>query len=146
MNEGKQKNKLITILFFGLGIILYLAGFLLLFGSSLDNSFIYRIFTSSHMLTLKIIGAILFFWGFILFMVAIVLLYKDNKLKENPLNLIIEGKADVLTLIIMTYVMIFMLVICLLFNEVIGALLFGVTILVQSVVNTLLIKYYSKRR
>ena len=81
-----------------------------------------------------------------MFMIAIVILYKDNEIKENNLNLIIEGKADVLTIIFMTYIMIFMLVLCLLFDEIIGALLFGLTIIIQSILNTILIKYYSKRR
>ena len=36
------------------------------------------------------------------------------------------------------------LVICLLFNELIGALLFGITLVVQNIVNSMLIKYYTK--
>ena len=77
-------------------------------------------------------------------MIAVIFLYKNDNIQENTVNLIIEGKADVITLIVMTYVLIFMIVICLLYNELIGALLFGITIIIQSVVNTILIRYYSK--
>lgn len=137
MSYKKKKNKTITLLFFIVGLILYLIGLLMLFGSSVyfDNNI------------LKIVGAIIFLMGFILFMTAVVIVYRDNEvIKENNLNLIIEGRADVLTIILMTYIMTFMLVLCLLFNEVIGALLFGITIIIQSILNTILIKYYSKRR
>ena len=51
----------------------------------------------------------------------------------------------VLAGIVMTYVLIFMLVVCLLFDEVIGALLFGIAILIQSILNTVLIKYFKNR-
>lgn len=136
MTNKKKKIKTLTILFFIVGLILYLSGLLLLFGASAYFNLNY----------LKVIGALLFIIGFIMFMIAIVILYKDNEIKENNLNLIIEGKADVLTIIFMTYIMIFMLVLCLLFDEIIGALLFGLTIIIQSILNTILIKYYSKRR
>ena len=93
---------------------------------------------------MKILGAILFIIGFIIFMIAVVLLYKNNNVSDNARNLIIEGKADVITLIIMTYIMIFMIVICLVYDEIIGALLFGVTIVLQTIINSILISYYSK--
>lgn len=136
MTNKKKKIKTLTILFFIMGLILYLSGLLILFGTSVYF----------NINILKIIGAALFLIGFIMFMISIVILYKDNEIKENNLNLIIEGKADVLTIIFMTYIMIFMLVLCLLFDEIIGALLFGLTIIIQSILNTILIKYYSKRR
>jgi hypothetical protein len=43
---------------------------------------------------------------------------------------------------------VFMLVVCLMFDQVIGALLFGIAILIQNVLNAILIKYFShnKRR
>lgn len=136
MTNKKKKIKTLTILFFIMGLVLYLSGLLLLFIASIYFNLNF----------LKIIGAALFLIGFIMFMVAIIILYKDNEIKENNLNLIIEGKADVLTIIFMTYIMIFMLVLCLIFDEIIGALLFGITIIIQSALNTILIKYYSKRR
>ena len=68
----------------------------------------------------------------------------NNNVIYNKRNLIIEGKADVITLIVMTYVMIFMVVVCLLYDELIGALLFGVTIIIQTTLNSILISYYSK--
>lgn len=136
MSKKNKKSKAITTLFFVMGLILYVIGLLLLFSSS--------VYFNSNIV--KIVGALLFLIGFILFMIAIVILYRYNEIKENNLNLIIEGKADVLTIIFMTYIMIFMLVLCLIFDEVIGALLFGITIIVQSGLNTLLIKYFTKKR
>lgn len=150
MNRKKRKFSVFAMLFFVFGLVLYLAGLLLLFSSSLNKiSFAKVLFsnidlTSSMLQSMKFCGGILFLVGFIIFMIAIVLLYKTDDIHENTRNLIIEGKADVITLIIMTYVMIFMVVICLLYNEIIGALLFGITIIIQSVLNSILIKYYSK--
>ena len=109
MTNKKKKIKTLTILFFIMGLVLYLSGLLLLFIASIYFNLNF----------LKIIGAALFLIGFIMFMVAIIILYKDNEIKENNLNLIIEGKADVLTIIFMTYIMIFMLVLCLIFDEII---------------------------
>lgn len=79
-------------------------------------------------------------------MISVILLYKNNDITENTRELVIEGRADVITIIVMTYVMIFMLVTCLLFDEVIGALLFGITILIQSILNTILIKYFKGKK
>ena len=146
MNRKKRKISIVTILLFVIGIVMYLGGLFLLFGSGISKTSLSNIFFSNIVLTssilnkMKIIGAILFLLGFILFMIAVIFLYKN----DNTVNLIIEGKADVITLIVMTYVLIFMIVICLLYNELIGALLFGITIIIQSVVNTILIRYYSK--
>ena len=150
MNRKKRKISIVTILLFVIGIVMYLGGLFLLFGSGISKSSLSNIFFSNIVLTssilnkMKIIGAILFLLGFILFMIAVIFLYKNDNIQENTVNLIIEGKADVITLIVMTYVLIFMIVICLLYNELIGALLFGITIIIQSVVNTILIRYYSK--
>ena len=150
MNRKKRKISIVTILLFVIGIVMYLGGLFLLFGSGISKTSLSNIFFSNIVLTssilnkMKIIGAILFLLGFILFMIAVIFLYKNDNIQENTVNSIIEGKADVITLIVMTYVLIFMIVICLLYNELIGALLFGITIIIQSVVNTILIRYYSK--
>ena len=150
MNRKKRKISVFTIFLFILGLVMYLGGLFLLFSSGISKTSLSNIFFSNIVMTteilnkIKIIGSILFLLGFILFMIAVILLYKNDKIQENAVNLIIEGKADVITLIIMTYVLIFMIVICLLYNELIGALLFGITIIIQSVVNTILIKCYSK--
>lgn len=150
MNRKKRKISIVTILLFVIGIVMYLGGLFLLFGSGISKTSLSNIFFSNIVLTssilnkMKIIGAILFLLGFILFMIAVIFLYKNDNIQENTVNLIIEGKADVITLIVMTYVLIFMIVICLLYNELIGALLFGITIIIQSVVNTILIRYFSK--
>ena len=78
-------------------------------------------------------------------MVSVININKEEKIKENVKDLIVEGRADVITIIVMTYVLIFMLVVCLIFDEVIGALLFGIAILIQSVLNNFLLRYYRKK-
>ena len=92
---------------------------------------------------MKLVGGLLFLIGFIIFIIAVILLYKNNEVQESTRSLIIEGKADVITLIVMTYVMIFMIVVCLLTDQIIGALLFGITIILQTIINAILIRYYS---
>lgn len=146
MNRKKRKLSVLAMLCFVLGLVLYLAGIIMLFSSSLRQVPIFDAFFSNAMNfgNVKLIGGLLFLIGFVVFMIAVVLLYKNNNVIDNTRNLIIEGKADVITLIVMTYVMIFMVVICLLYDELIGALLFGVTIIIQTVLNSLLISYYSK--
>ena len=150
MNRKKRKTSLLTMLFFGIGLVLYLTGIILLFSSSLKKipflkAFFSNIdYTSNVLNSMKLTGGILFFVGFVLFLLAVVFLYKNNEVKDSTRSLIIEGKADVITIIVMTYVMIFMIVLCLLCDQVIGALLFGCSIIIQSLVNSLLIKYYSK--
>jgi hypothetical protein len=125
MNRKKRKLSMLTMLFFVSGLVLYLVGIILIFSSSLkkiplfDTLFANLDITNGVLSNMKIVGGILFFIGFVVFMVAVVLLYKNNDVHDNTRNLIIEGKADVITLIIMTYVMIFMVVICLIYDELI---------------------------
>lgn len=148
MKKNKKTN-VVTVILFIVGLILYLMGLFFLLGFGIRNSFLSKFFFNNMVVTealamrFKIVGIVLFILGFILFMISIISLYKNDGIKEDNLNLIIEGKADVITIIIMTYVMIFMIVICLLYDQLIGALLFGITIVIQSVVNGILIKYYS---
>jgi hypothetical protein len=93
---------------------------------------------------MKLVGGILFFVGFLIFIISVIFLYKNNEVQDNTRSLILEGKADVITIIVMTYVMIFMIVLCLLCDQIIGALLFGATIIIQTFVNNLLLAYYNK--
>ena len=79
-----------------------------------------------------------------MFIYSLAVIYKKNYILEKNKDLVVEGKADVITLIVMYFVELLMLVICLIFNEYIGALLFGLVIIIQSVLNTVLIKYFSK--
>ena len=150
MNRKKRKTSLVTMLFFGIGLVLYLTGIVLLFSSSLKKipflkAFFSNVDYNSNVLnSMKLMGGILFFVGFFLFLLAVAFLYKNNEVKDNARSLMIEGKADVITIIVMTYIMIFMIVICLLCDQVIGALLFGFTIIIQTIVNSLLIRYYSR--
>lgn len=146
MNRKKRKLSVLAMLCFVLGLVLYLAGIIMLFSSSLRQVPVFEAFFSNviNFGNVKLIGGLLFLIGFIVFMIAVVLLYKNNNVIDNTRNLIIEGKADVITLIVMTYVMIFMVVVCLLYDELIGALLFGVTIIIQTTLNSILISYYSK--
>ena len=151
MKKQKKKNKIYLITGFICGLIIYLVGLFLLFGASLTRlEGVKRILpdiiiTRSTLLSIKIFGAILFLIGFVIFMISVILLYKEDKIRENVKELIIEGRADVITIIVMTYILIFMLVICLIFDEVIGALLFGIAILIQSVLNNFLLRYYRKK-
>ena len=147
----KKKIKISYVIGFISGLIIYLIGLFLLFGASLVKLDSVRNYIPDVLLTrgtisnIKVLGLVLFLIGFIVFMVSIINLYKEEKIKENVKDLIVEGRADVITIIVMTYVLIVMLIICLLLDEVIGALLFGIAILIQSVLNTCLIKYFKKR-
>ena len=147
----KKKIKVSYVIGFVVGLIIYLIGLFLLFGASLIKldsvkKYIPDIFLTRNTITnVKIFGVVLFIIGFIIFMFSIINLYKTEKIKENVKDLIVEGRADVITIIVMTYVLIIMLIICLLFEEVIGALLFGLAILIQSVLNNCLLKYFKKR-
>lgn len=149
MNKRKRSSGFIIFVFI-VGLITYLCGLLLLLTSSFKKAGFIKLFNSNALVTndmivkLKILGAILFFIGFLIFLIAVIFLYKDDKIQENNVNLIIEGKADVITIIVMTYILIFMLVVCLIFNEYIGALLFGLSIIIQTVINSLLIRLYNK--
>ena len=148
--KKKKKVNFVIIFFFILGLLMYLSGLFMLLSSSLKKASILKAFFPNLIVTnevitkVKILGSILFLVGFLLFLIVLILLYKDDKIQDNSLNLIVEGKADVITIIIMTYVMIFMLVICLIFAEYVGALLFGITIVTQTIVNSVLIKLYNK--
>ncbi len=150
MNRKQRKIKTFTILLFVIGLVIYLVGLLLIFGSTIGKTSFVSLFFSNAQFDLivinrmKLIGCSLFVVGFVLFMMSIIFLYKNNEIYEDNKNLIIEGKADVITLIVMFYVMMFMVVICLIYNEIIGALLFGVTIIIQCLLNAGLIRYFNK--
>lgn len=155
MKKGKDKGnkkKLSVMVSFVAGLIIYLIGLFLLFGSSMSKvTLLEKVFNKMPLTTevifgMKITGLVMFLIGFVIFMISVILLYKNNDITENTRELIIEGQADVITIVVMTYVMIFMLVVCLLFDEVIGALLFGVSIIIQSVLNTILIKYFKGKK
>lgn len=148
MKNNKSKFNIAIMISFMGGLILYLVGLFLLFGATVTKlEFVKKFFlnfalTSNAVTSMKICGVIFFLIGFIIFMISVIFLYKNNEISENTRELIIEGKADVITIVVMTYVMIFMLVVCLVFDEVIGALLFGISILIQSFLNSVLIKYF----
>lgn len=149
MNRKKRKTSMLTMLFFAIGLVMYLTGIILLFCSSLKKiplleAFFSNVNLNSNILnSMKLVGGLLFLIGFIIFIIAVILLYKNNEVQDSTRSLIIEGKADVITLIVMTYVMIFMIVVCLLTDQIIGALLFGITIILQTIINAILIRYYS---
>lgn len=149
MNRKKRKTSMLTMLFFAIGLVMYLTGMILLFCSSLKKiplleAFFSNVNLDSNILnSMKLVGGLLFLIGFIIFIIAVILLYKNNEVQDSTRSLIIEGKADVITLIVMTYIMIFMIVVCLLTDQIIGALLFGITIILQTIINAILIRYYS---
>ena len=136
-----EKNKIATFSFI-IGLVLYLIGIFFLCGATLGHVHFIPISVDAEVL-FRIIVILLFAIGFILFMIGVVYFYKHEKIKENHRDLIIEGKADVITIMIMTYLMVIMLVLCLLFHQIIGALLFGVTLFIQSVLNALLLRYFN---
>ena len=147
--RNKKNNKLVITCFI-VGLIVYLVGLFLLFSSSISKYSVGKFLFSDVTLTttllkqMKIVGSILFIIGFIVFMISVIILYKNDNIEDGDVNLIIEGKADVVTIIVMTYVMIFMLVICLVFNQSIGALLFAICLIIQILLNNFFIKYYNK--
>ena len=149
MNRKKRKTSMLTMLFFAIGLVMYLTGIVLLICSGLKiipllESFFSNVNLTDNILnSMKLVGGLLFFVGFVIFIIAIISLYKKNEVQDNTRSLIIEGKADVITLIVMTYIMIFMIVVCLITDQIIGALLFGITIILQTLINAILIKYYS---
>lgn len=128
---------------FIIGLVLYLSGLFFLIVSTLSHTSVIHIAKEADTL-FRMIGIVLFAIGFTLFMMAVVYFYKHEKIRENYKDLIVEGKADVITIMVMTYIMIIMLVLCLLFNQLIGALLFGVTLFIQSILNALLLHYFNK--
>ena len=116
----KKKIKVSYVIGFISGLIIYLIGLFLLFGASLVKLESVKSFIPDVLLTrgtignIKVLGVVLFLIGFIIFMISVINLYKEEKIKENVKDLIVEGRADVITIIVMTYVLIVMLIICLL--------------------------------
>ena len=142
----KKKKNTLVITCCIVGLIVYL----ILFSSSISKYSVGKYLFSDVTLTttllkqMKILGSLLFIVGFVVFMISVIILYKNDNIEDGDVNLIIEGKADVVTIIVMTYVMIFMLVICLVFNQSIGALLFAICLIIQICLNNFFIKYYNK--
>ena len=148
----KKDSKLTTYttISFTIGLILYLTGLILMFGTNISKlefakKFLFKFALTNNMVeNMKLYGALLFLVGFVVFIVSVILLYKNNKIMESTKVLIIEGQADVITLIVMSFVLIIMLFMCLLFDQLIGALLFGVALLIQNIVNGILLRYFSR--
>ena len=145
----KKKDKYDTVFstFFIVGLVMYLTGILLLAFYVLENNNIFKLFdfTNNILHLIKILGVILFFIGFLLFIISVIKFYKNNNTIDSNKELIIEGKADVITIMVTTYIMLIMLVICLIFDQVLGAVLFAILIFLQSVINSGLFWYYSKK-
>lgn len=146
MKDKGDYNTVFTT-FLIVGLVMYLTGLVLLIIYVLSNNNIlgFLKFTNNVLSLIKILGIVLFVIGFILFIVAIVKYYKDNAIGDSNKDLIIEGKADVITIMCTTYIMLIMLVLCLVFNQVLGAILFAILIGLQSLINSILLKYFSKR-
>lgn len=139
-----KKNEIVLYAFL-FGLVLYLLGLFMLFGSTLGSLRVLSLASNIRQL-IKIMGILLFVVGFCIFMYCVVYLYKNDKIKENTRDLIIEGKADVITILVVTYLMVIMVVICLLFDQLLGAILFSITIFFQSILNSILIKYFSQKK
>ena len=145
--EKRDKYNTVFITFFIVGLIMYLTGLVLLtiYVVSDFNIFHFLKFTDNVISLIKILGMILFGVAFILFIIAVIRFYKINTISDSNKDLIIEGKADVITIMITTYLMLLMLVTCLIFDQILGAVLFAVLIGLQSIINTVLFKYFSKK-
>ena len=88
MNRKKRKTNMLTMLFFAIGLVMYLTGIVLLFCSSLKNVPLLKAFFSNVNLTsnivnsMKLVGGILFFVGFIIF----GLFTQSTSLLEKSMN------------------------------------------------------------
>jgi len=140
-------SKLFNKLLFVIGLISYLVGlFILVYASVTKKGLLFDAnLTSNDFRMMKIVGLVIFAVGFTVFMISIIKLYQTEDMGENSFSLIIEGKADVITIIMMTYILIVMMVLCLIFDELIGAVLFGIAIIIQNVLNNILVRYYNKK-
>ncbi len=142
-----MNSKLLNKLLFVIGLISYLVGlFILVYASVTKKGLLFDAnLTSNDFRMMKIVGLVIFAVGFTIFMISIIKLYQTEDMGENNFSLIIEGKADVITIIMMTYILIVMMVLCLIFDELIGAVLFGIAIIIQNVLNNILVRYYNKK-
>jgi hypothetical protein len=142
-----MNSKLFNKLLFVIGLISYLVGlFILVYASVTKKGLLFDAnLTSNDFRMMKIVGLVIFAVGFTVFMISIIKLYQTEDMGENNFSLIIEGKADVITIIMMTYILIVMMVLCLIFDELIGAVLFGIAIIIQNVLNNILVRYYNKK-
>lgn len=142
-----MNSKLFNKLLFVIGLISYLVGlFILVYASVTKKGLLFDAnLTSNDFRMMKIVGLVIFAVGFTVFMISIIKLYQTEDMGENSFSLIIEGKADVITIIMMTYILIVMMVLCLIFDELIGAVLFGIAIIIQNVLNNILVRYYNKK-
>jgi hypothetical protein len=142
-----MNSKLLNKLLFVIGLISYLVGlFILVYASVTKKGLLFDAnLTSNDFRMMKIVGLVIFAVGFTVFMISIIKLYQTEDMGENNFSLIIEGKADVITIIMMTYILIVMMVLCLIFDELIGAVLFGIAIIIQNVLNNILVRYYNKK-
>jgi hypothetical protein len=142
-----MNSKLFNKLLFVIGLISYLVGlFILVYASVTKKGLLFDAnLTSNDFRMMKIVGLVIFAVGFTVFMISIIKLYQTEDMGENNFSLIIDGKADVITIIMMTYILIVMMVLCLIFDELIGAVLFGIAIIIQNVLNNILVRYYNKK-
>ena len=142
-----MNSKLLNKLLFVIILISYLVGlFILVYASVTKKGLLFDAnLTSNDFRMMKIVGLVIFAVGFTVFMISIIKLYQTEDMGENNFSLIIEGKADVITIIMMTYILIVMMVLCLIFDELIGAVLFGIAIIIQNVLNNILVRYYNKK-
>ena len=142
-----MNSKLLNKLLFVISLISYLVGlFILVYASVTKKGLLFDAnLTSNDFRMMKIVGLVIFAVGFTVFMISIIKLYQTEDMGENNFSLIIEGKADVITIIMMTYILIVMMVLCLIFDELIGAVLFGIAIIIQNVLNNILVRYYNKK-
>ena len=147
MKQRKKSNSIVFKSCFILGTLMYLCGLFLLFVCTFKSSKIISMFGNvQYVKIFKLIGIVTFVIGFVMFVIGLINYYKSNKVFESNKDLIIEGKADMITIMVMMYLMIFMVIICIVLGEYIGSLLFVVCIIIQSILNVVLNKYFASHK
>ena len=84
MKKKDKKMQVAMTFSFVLGMVLYLSGLFLIFGTSLSKMEWAKNFFANFPLTnnvidnMKLYGCILFLIGFVVFIISVILLYKNN--------------------------------------------------------------------
>ena len=136
----KEHHKKLTTL----GLSLYLSGFFLIAFIYFDRlKFFKFIENPKH---LSFIAFILLIVGFVILGFELLHFYKYTTVVKQKEELIIEGKINIINIILINYLTLFMTILCLLFKQYIAIFLFVISLLIINVSNFLLKKYYKNLR
>ena len=137
----KNKDNLFMV-----GFMLDVIGLILILSSTLKNISLLSNINSNIISMLKIVGGILFGIGLIICIIGLVMIYKYDNVIDKRRDLVIEGKAGIITILIMNVVLLLLFVMCILMDEYFAAILFGLALLILNVLNRVLIAIFSKGR